>query len=198
MQVTTDELWTFLGLLFLTGLIEKGRLSDYWSNDPLLETPYFSKHTSRNRFQLILRFMHVRDNSHPSPQDKLWKVRTVYELLSGKFTTNYQPPEHLSLDEGVLAWRGRLSFKTYNPNKPDKYGVKGYIVADGVSGYVWRYQVYHGDGRKLIEIVEGLLEPARGLGHSVYMDNYYNSVNLGPMPKIEGARYRFGGYVEGE
>lgn len=130
--------------------------------------------------------MHFTDNSHPNPQDKLWKVRTVYELLGGKFTTNYQPPEHLSLDEGVLAWRGRLSFKTYNPNKPDKYGVKGYIVADGVSGYVWRYQVYHGDGRKLIEIVESLLEPARGLGHSVYMDNYYNSVKLCQKLKEQG------------
>lgn len=86
--------------------------------------------------------------------------------------------EQLSLDEGVLAWRGRLIFKTYNPLKPDKYGIKGYIVSESKSGYVWRYDVYCGVGRKLDEIVSTLLEPAAGQGHTVYMDNFYNSVTM--------------------
>lgn len=141
---------------------------------------------SRNRYQIILRFIHFTDNTKPNQPDKLWKVRTIYDLLCTNFTNNCQPPEHLSLDEGTLAWRGRLSFKTYNPNKPDKYGIKGYIVSESVTGYVWRYQVYHGEGRKLVEIVQSLLEPARGKGHSVYMDNYYNSVKLCQILKDQG------------
>ena len=38
----------------------------------------------------------------------------------------YNPGEHISIDEGVLKWRGGLSFKVYSENKPIKYGIKCY------------------------------------------------------------------------
>ena len=40
----------------------------------------------------------------------------------------YTPSEHLSLDEGMLNWTGCLLLKIYNPLKPDKYGIKAYIL----------------------------------------------------------------------
>ena len=38
----------------------------------------------------------------------------------------YVPRKHLSLDESLLAWRGRLKFRVYmgNANKHCKYGIK--------------------------------------------------------------------------
>ena len=38
--------------------------------------------------------------------------------------------EHIDIDEGMLKWRGRLSFRVYNKEKPTKYGIKGFILAD--------------------------------------------------------------------
>ncbi|KAG8196034.1 hypothetical protein JTE90_029004 [Oedothorax gibbosus] len=62
-QVDEKELLQFFGLVLLMGLIEKDEISDYWSTDELTETPIFSKTMSRDRFLLILRYLHFSDNS---------------------------------------------------------------------------------------------------------------------------------------
>ncbi|XP_069182972.1 piggyBac transposable element-derived protein 4-like [Procambarus clarkii] len=77
-----------------------------------------------------------------------------------------------------MAWRGRLSFKVYNPIKPEKYGVKQYMLVESISGYIYDFEVYCGIGKTVIETVTGLIEPLMDKGYHLYMDNYYNSVNL--------------------
>jgi len=59
---TRDEMFSFLGLALLMGLIYKPRLHMYWSGDEILRTPVFGQVMSRDRFLLILRFLHFNDN----------------------------------------------------------------------------------------------------------------------------------------
>lgn len=77
-----------------------------------------------------------------------------------------------------MSWRGRLAFKVYNPNKPDKYGVNLYMLAESKSGYSYDFEVYAGIGKTMIETVMGLMEPLKYKGYHLFMDNYYNSVQL--------------------
>ena len=77
-----------------------------------------------------------------------------------------------------MPYKGRLSIKTYNPQKPDRYGVKLYFLCEAVSGYVYSFSVYRGKHQSLHEIVFSLLNGLLGKGYHVYMDNYYNSVSL--------------------
>nr|XP_045613881.1 piggyBac transposable element-derived protein 4-like [Procambarus clarkii] len=77
-----------------------------------------------------------------------------------------------------MSWRGRLSFKVYNPNKPDKYGIKLYMLAEASSGYIYDFEVYAGVGKTTVETVMGLMQPLMYKGYHLYMDNYYNSVHL--------------------
>ena len=87
--------------------------------------------------------------------------------------------EHNAIDEGMLKWRGRLFFCIYNKDKPTKYGIKAYILADSASGYCWNMDIYHGKRKSIKETVTGLLTNiCLGLEHSLYMDNWYNSVEL--------------------
>jgi hypothetical protein len=37
---------------------------------------------------------------------------------------NYNPNKEQSIDEGMIAFKGRLSFKQYLPAKPTKFGIK--------------------------------------------------------------------------
>ena len=173
-------MWKFLSLLFLTGIIKKPTLSSYWSTDPLLATPFFSSVMSRGRFYSILCWFHFNNNA-TRPEDctdRLYKVRPVYDMLIEKFKTVYTPGEHLSLDEGMLKWRGRLLFKVYNPQKPEKYGMKAYMLCEAKSGYLCNYTLYRGVHRTVPEISERLLEPLYNRYHKLYMDNFYNSVHL--------------------
>ena len=144
--VTAEEVEVFLGLVLLTGLIQKkGRISSYWSQNPLISTPFFNQTMSRDRFQLITTFLHFNDNeAMPSNcNDKLYKIRPVFDYLVNKWRALYSLGEHIAIDEGMLKWRGRLSFRVYNKDKPTKYGIKAYILADSSSAYCWNVNIYH-------------------------------------------------------
>ena len=176
------ELEVFLGLNILTGLVQKaGKLESYWSKDPLLSTPYFRQCMSRNRFQLLNKLLHFNNNQQrPSNcTDKLYKVRPVYDRIIGRWRELYNPGEHIAIDEGMLKWRGRLSFRVYMKSKPVKYGIKSYILADSQNHYCWNLEVYHRSKKTILETIEGLLtEELCGLWHTLYTDNFYSSVKL--------------------
>ena len=179
---TRKEMEVFLGLVLLTGLIDKkGRLSSYWSKNPIISTPFFSETMPRDRFQLIIAFLHFNDNeAMPSPCNyKLYKIKPVFDYLSDKWHTLYSLGEYIAIDKGMLKWRGRLSFRVYNKDKPTKYGIKAYILVDSTSGYCYNMDIYHRERKTIKDTVQGLLtSKCTGLWHSLYMDNFYNSVEL--------------------
>lgn len=63
---------------------------------------------ARNQFQNILRFFHFADNANLDANDRMTEVRYVYNTLTDRFTQNSNPQQHLSLDEVILAWSGKL------------------------------------------------------------------------------------------
>ena len=175
-DVTLSELKDFFGLIFLTGLIHKPELSDYWTTDEALATPYFGKVMSRNRFKAILRYLHCNDSQ--DADDRMWKVRPILNYLAAKWKEMYQPSQNISIDEGTLLFRGRLSFRTYNPNKPCRYGIRSFILACSETAYCHSLQPYCGEYSSLLDTVTGLLGDLAGHGYILFMDNFYNSVAL--------------------
>ena len=56
----------------------------------------------------------------------------------------YPSKTFLSTKESCHTRGGGLKIKTYNPMKPDKYGVKFYFLCEAESGYVHNFSVYRG------------------------------------------------------
>ena len=44
----------------------------------------------------------------------------------------------------MIAWRGNLSFCVSMPDKPDKFGVKLFMLCDLSNGYCSQVEIYHG------------------------------------------------------
>lgn len=180
-NLTVSELKTFLGLLILSGIIQLPKLTDYWSTHRFYKSP-FSKYMSRNRFLIILRCLHFTINDIDN-SDRLCKIRPVMDHFNEKMQKVYTPGKELSLDESMVAWRGRLIFKQYIKNKRHKYGVKLYVLSEP-NGLVQRFAIYSGGGDitsgpgHTTKIVLHLLEDIFNLGHSIYMDRFYNSYEL--------------------
>ena len=147
----------------------------------MMSSPYFGQCMSRNRFQLLNKFLHFNDNElRPSNcDDKLYKVRPVYEHIVSKWHKLYRLGEHIAIDEAMLKWRGRLGIKVYMRNKPVKYGIKSYILADSLTHYCWNMDIYHRVRKTVIETVQNLLsDECHNLWHLLYTDNFYSSVKL--------------------
>lgn len=58
-----EEIYVFFGITMLMSQVKKHTMQDYWTTDPLLETPTFGQFMSRNRYKNILRFLHFNDSA---------------------------------------------------------------------------------------------------------------------------------------
>lgn len=101
------------------------------------------------RFTQIKRYLHFCDESEHKNNDKLYKVKCMLDRIRASFQSEYLPHEQISVDES----KGRLSFKQYMKDKPCKFGVKMWMLADSVSTYCWNFDVYVGKHATEIERV---------------------------------------------
>ncbi|XP_068627022.1 piggyBac transposable element-derived protein 4-like [Battus philenor] len=181
-ELVIPELKIFLGLLLHMGTINLNRLQDYWKTDRLFNIPIFRQQMSRNRFLLILRCLHFTSESES--EDPLYKIRNMIDYFNKKMEDCYYPCKELSLDESMVLWRGRPRGRQYIKNKPQKYGVKLYMLTQP-DGLILRFHVYTGgkdidaSGKSHAEkVVMDLMEGKLGNGHELYIDNFYNSFGL--------------------
>ena len=88
-----------------------------------------------------------------------------------------------AIDEAMIPFKGRLKFKQYMKDKPTKWGIKVFVLADSQTGYVKRLQVYTGKGLDscvsdvglCTRVVLDLLEGFDHTGLQLYTDNFYTS-----------------------
>ncbi|GBP19513.1 PiggyBac transposable element-derived protein 4 [Eumeta japonica] len=116
--------------------------------------------------------------------DSIYKIRRVLEYFNKKMEDCYYPAKQLSLDESIVLWKDRLLFRQYIKNKRHKYGIKLYMLTEP-DGLILRFRLYAGKKNTVVggkdhakKVVLDLLEKNLNCGHSVYMDNFYNSYDL--------------------
>lgn len=100
------------------------------------------------RFLKLVRFLHINDNSKMPPRgpdfDKLFKVRPLIYHLQTMYSSLECPSRYLSIDESMIAFKGRSGMKQYMPMKPIKRGFKVWALADSASGYLINFEIYTG------------------------------------------------------
>ena len=93
------------------------------------------------------------------------------------------PHEHVTVDEEMVPFKGRLGIKQFMKDKPVKFGIKLWVLADSVTAYCYNLEVYTGNHGQQINrlmglsapVVIGLTKPIHNFGHIIYTDNFYTS-----------------------
>ncbi|XP_045454543.1 piggyBac transposable element-derived protein 4-like [Melitaea cinxia] len=180
--VTVDEMLKFLALIGWMGLVKLPAIKDYWRVHKLYGLPLARTVMPRNRFELILKYIHFSDNTEADTEDRLCKIRDVLDKFIENYKKMYTPGEDICVDESLIPWRGRLIFRQYIPNKAAKYGIKVFKLCTE-KGYTWNLYVYCGKSKEkdvdvsektVMTLAQGLLDE----GRTIYTDNYYTSVPL--------------------
>ncbi|XP_066600736.1 piggyBac transposable element-derived protein 4-like [Prorops nasuta] len=181
------KLYCFFAVSFLMTRNKKLALVEYWSKDKLLRSDIFAELMTRDRYFKLLQMLHFNHTVDPT-NDRLDKIRNIINILKTKFNQAFQPYQRLCIDESLLLYKGRLSFKQYIPSKRNRFGVKSFILSDCQTGFVLDLIVYAGsstmvhsenqDIGKSGAIVEALIKPYLGKGHTLYVDNWYSSPAL--------------------
>ena len=193
-DVSTDEIWTFLGIVILMGIHRLPRVKNYWSTDSLLGVPAVQQSMPLNRFWAIWSTIHVVDNdvidSRGCPSAK---IKSILTTLSETFLKYYSPGQELSVDETMVKYKGRCKGKVRMPKKPIKLGYKIWCCSCSCCGYLCTFQVYNGrpsdpeTGEKVAEkglvskVVSHLVAPFSSMNHVLYCDNFFTS---GPLVEM--------------
>lgn len=100
------------------------KIVEYWSNDSLPSTLIFSQIFSQDRYLSILQSLHLVDMK-------------VVKRSSGKFAwftrdlkNIFCPFENLCIDESLMLFKGRLSFKQFIPWKRHRLDVRFFVLCD--------------------------------------------------------------------
>jgi len=56
--------------------------------------------------------------------DRLWKIRDLFEIIRTNFSEFYYPSEHLAVDEVIVKFKGRVLFKQYIPKNANVSALK--------------------------------------------------------------------------
>jgi hypothetical protein len=142
---------------------------------------------SRNRFDLITkyrRFDLTGSRQNRRQRTKFAPMGAVYDMWEQRLSMPYIPSEHVTVDETLVPFRGRCSFKQYMPSKPAKYGLKFWCLCDAATGYCLHMKPYlgsdNGAGRTSQLGMKVALELTERLdvGRTVVTDNFFTSLAL--------------------
>ena len=124
--VEKDEMKAFLGLRIYMSTVNLSETRMYWAKDRLFGNFGISHVMTRDRFDKISQYFRANDQSQMlfiaqgKPVDKLYLVRPILDTVLNKIQDNYIPYRDVSVNEAMIAYRGRLSFRQYLPAKPTK------------------------------------------------------------------------------
>ncbi|XP_068189829.1 piggyBac transposable element-derived protein 4 [Antennarius striatus] len=193
-DVDCEELCKVLGLLIYTSLVSVSNISDYWKQASLMSVPLPSTIMPRDRFRAVLSNIHPSDPEEDennearkgTPEyDKLFKVKPLMNDIINACKAHCHPRRELAVDERMVATKAKTGMTQYMKDKPMKWGVKLFVLADSSNGYTINFNIYI--GKKYTETVHGLaydavmdlIQPSYlGTGYHVYMDNFYTSPQL--------------------
>lgn len=186
LNLTRDELLVVMGGMLLSGYAKYPNKRLYWSADD--DVPKLLSQSMRcNRFEQIMRFIHLNDNTKIDGSDKLFKLRPYIDVLNRSFRDHGGLDENLAVDESMIPYYGKHYAKQYIRGKPIRFGFKNWALCSS-NGYLLAFDIYTGRNPQNVarfglggDIVLKLIEKAEvpdNSGHKLYIDNFFTSVPL--------------------
>ena len=189
-DTTVLEFRAFIGCLIMAGIRRDNHMSTASMFSPTYGCQFYRCIFSEKRFAFLIRSVRFDDQATRRQRmrtDRFAHIRYVWEEVIKNCRENYHPGPVVTVDEQLLAFRGRCVFRVYIANKPAKYGIKIFMACDADSLYCLNAIPYLGKGsvpplnpsvNQGQWITTKLVEPFRADGRVICCDNWFTSLNL--------------------
>lgn len=191
-SVSANEIRGVLTILLISGYVSLPSRRSFWENADDLHNSAVASVMSVNRFEEILRFLHFADNKNLPAGDKMAKIRRLYTMMNERFLMFWPPEQDLDVDESMIPYYGKHSAKQFIRGKPIRFGFKLWCLNTKL-GYLVQCEPYQGGGTAIDQelglggsVVVDLLSELPKRNYSIYIDNYFTSLNLLQKLKSDG------------
>jgi hypothetical protein len=178
-----------MGVILLAGVYKSANESvqSLWNKDD--GRPIFPKIMSLRRFRIlteVFRFDDRESRNHRRQNDKFAPIRDIWTIFVRQLPKYFKLSDSVTVDEQLLSFRGRCSFRQYMPLKPAKYGLKFFAMCCSSTSYVLNILPYLGKFKSTdppeknlgFKVVQELVKPIEGTGRNVTTDNFFTSLAL--------------------
>ncbi|KAL7633073.1 UNVERIFIED_CONTAM: hypothetical protein RMT77_016649 [Armadillidium vulgare] len=188
-QTSAAEVCALLGVLILSGSQKDCHLTTDEMWNPATGVPMYRAAMTRKRFQFLLcclRFDNQDTREARCKNDKFAPIRKIWNIFIDNCRKMYIPYEAVTVDEQLLAFRGRCPFRMYIPNKPAKYGIKIILCNDYKTKYLMNAIPYLGKMGTQIPnninmghyFTKEITKPFHKSNRNVTTDNWFTSIPL--------------------
>ena len=122
-DVTLMEMKAFIAVLIMAGPQRDNHLTTEEMFSQKLGCPFYRSVMSERRFSFLLRSLRFDDSATREERrksDVFTPVRNLWNAVIRQCIGNYNPGPHVTVDEQLLAFRGRCRFRMYIANKQAK------------------------------------------------------------------------------
>ena len=204
-SLTLDELESFIALQYARGVYGKNHpVAFLWSKKYGISI--FGETMPRNKFTKILKYLRFDDKPNRirsgAGADKFAPIRDVFTTFTSMCQSKYTCDFSLTVDEQLMPLKSRCCFITFMPNKPDKYGIKFWVLVDVKAKYVANITPYLGAQEKESRcgvplgesVVIKISEHIKGKGYNICCDNFFTSLPLAE--KLQKSKFSLVGTIK--
>lgn len=192
---TPEEIHAFFGMLYLRAVLKQNLMSVNRLYQHQHSNPLFTATMSQNRFEFlfrVLQFDDARDREDRRSEDKFTAFREFFDEFNQHCAELRIPSELLAIDETLYPYRGKVSMRQYNPNKPAKYGILYRSLSDSTLPYTYNTLPYAGKPSVITErsqyvtgtdnytkwLVKGAERFVDLRGRNISLDRYFTSMTV--------------------
>lgn len=124
------------------------------------------EHVRKDHFKLVYWFIFRNSDLQGNTTDRLFKIKPILDYFVKRYQLVYKTNQEISFDEGIIPWRGKLKFWTYNLAKIVKHGLLVRVICETTTGYIGNIEIYGGKGKRFKETILSPSEP--------YLDQWYH------------------------
>ncbi|VDH93637.1 Hypothetical predicted protein [Mytilus galloprovincialis] len=186
--VTEQEMEKFIGILIYMSFMKLSSVDRYWSRDALYRFNPVPSCMSCVRFKAILSFLQITPLPDVNKDNKLTRVEPIIEHVRNISRELFQPYEKIAVDERIVKSKHKWSgIRQFMKDKPVKFGIKLWVLADTITGYTCDFYVYLGKKRTQItdlskglaySVVMNLMPNYCNQGYRLFIDSFYTTLNL--------------------
>ncbi|XP_048854024.1 nucleolar protein dao-5-like isoform X37 [Brienomyrus brachyistius] len=181
------DMHAFYGVLILSSVYKSKREKPRSLWDPKTGRPIFSAVMSWmdfNKCTNCLRFDKWKKECARQQEDELAEIQPVWDKWVEQLPLMYNPGSNVTVDERLIKFKGRCSFKQYMPSKLARYGIKIWAACDAASSYAWNMQICTEKAKDVIskrdQGMRVMFDMTQGLsGHHITCGGFFTSYDLG-------------------
>ena len=195
-DVIPEEIHALFGMMYTRAVLKQNLLSVTRLYQHQHSNPIYKAVVSQNRFEFLLRIVqldNVEDRELRWDEDRFAAFRDFFNSFNQHCAQLRIPSELLSLDETLNPYRGRVTIKQYNPNKPAKYGVLYRSISDATLPYIYNTLACAGKPNTITPqseyvtgtdnytkyLIKGLERYVDIRGRNVSIDRFFTSMTIG-------------------